>query len=200
MYLPAPFQAPDRDIVLDLIETAPFATLVSFGDEPWVSHLPLTLCRERGAWGTLRGHLAAANPHGRRFDGRREALAVFHGPHAYVSPRWYADPEAPPTWNYAVVHAWGRPVPIEDPARRAALLDELAARHETGPLALAGPARRSLERAILAFELEIERVDAKFKLGQNRSPADRAGMLEALERGGERERELAVWTRRVTQA
>lgn len=197
MYVPPPFQAPDRESVLDLIEAAPFATLVSFGAEPWVSHLPLALTRRSGAWGSLAGHVARANPHAERFDGRQQALAVFHGPHAYVSPGWYADPEAPPTWNYAVVHAYGRPRRVDDPARRGGLLDALVARYEEAPLALTGPARRALERAIVAFEFEIERVEAKFKLGQNRSPADRAGTLDALERGGEVERELAAWTRRL---
>ncbi len=198
MYVPTPFQAPDREAVLDLIEAAPFATVITPGDELNVSHVPLSLTRSATGWGTLRGHLARGNPHWRCFEGARESLLIFHGPHAYVSPSWYAEPAAPPTWNYAVAHAYGRPALIEDASRTAALLDELLARYEPEPLALSDPARQALERGIVGFELVIDRVEAKFKLGQNKSPADRAGAIAALDEQGDVERDLAAWTRRLT--
>jgi transcriptional regulator len=202
MYVPPPFRAHDREAILDLVDAYPFATLVT--PDPAgvdVSHVPLQLVRADDGWGRLLGHVARANPHWQRFDGVRESVAIFQGPHAYVSPTWYASPGSPPTWNYAVAHAWGRPVRL-DAERSRGVLDVLVARYESGaPLALPDPIRRSLERAIVAFELPIERVEAKFKLGQNKDACDRDGTVAALERdGGALERELAAWTRRITGA
>jgi len=198
MYVPSAFSVDERDPVLDLIEACPFAVLVSPqpGDLQ-ISHVPLALHRRDAGWGTLTGHVARPNPHWRCFDGRRECVAIFQGPHAYVSPGWYASAPAVPTWNYVVVHAYGRPAVIEDPERTSAVLDELVARHEPGggPLDLPESFRRSLEQGITAFEFEIERVEAKFKLGQNRSAADREATARALEQAGATE--LAAWTRRI---
>ena len=202
MYVPEPFSVSDRELVLDLIDEHPFATVVTFdAARPLVSHVPITLTRDASAWGTLRGHVARANSHWRHFDGEWESLVIFHGPHAYVSPSAYADKAAPPTWNYAVVHAYGRPGRIEDPARAAALLDELVTRFDANPssLALTAQRRRALQKGIVAFEFEIERVESKFKLGQNKTPADRVGTVAALEdRGSDAEMALAAWTRRIT--
>ena len=94
---------------------------------------------------------------------------------------------------------WGRPRCFEDPSRTAALLDRLLARFEPDPgrVAIPDAQRRALERAIVGFELPIERLEAKFKLGQNKSAADRAGTVAVLEQGGELERDLAAWTRRL---
>jgi transcriptional regulator len=200
MYLPAAFRVSDHGAVLDLIESVPFATLITGGGELSVSHLPLTLTRSVEGWGSLRGHMARANPHWRYFDGARETLVIFHGPHAYVSPTRYANRAAPPTWNYAVVHAYGRPACITDRSETSALLNDLVARYESQPLDLSDAMRRSLEKGIVGFEFVIERVEAKFKLGQNRSPADRAGTIAHLEGGSELERDLAAWTRRMTDA
>jgi transcriptional regulator len=221
MYIPEAFSVSEREPVLDLIDAYPFATVVTVvagpdpdadvdaqgdrreGAEPprlLVSHVPVTLCRDASGWGTLLGHVARGNPHWQHFDGECESLVIFQGPHAYVSPRWYAEPAAPPTWNYAVVHAYGKPRRIEDPARTAALLEELVARFESSPseLALSGDRRRALQKGIVAFELEIERVEPKFKLGQNKTAVDRAGTVAVLEGGGDEERALAFWTRRIT--
>lgn len=201
MYVPDVFRVSDREAVFDLIDAHPFATLVSVCEgETSVSHVPITLARADSGWGTLRGHVARANPHWRRFDGERESLVIFHGPHAYVSPSAYAAGPAVPTWNYAVVHAYGRAVAVGDRRRTAALLDELVSRHEPGggPLDVPEGFRRSLEKGIVAFELVVERLDAKFKLGQNRSAADRAGTVAMLEQqGGETASLLAAWTRRI---
>jgi transcriptional regulator len=202
MYVPGPFCVTDREAAFDLIDAHPFATVVTIdGGEPVVSHVPVIHERRVGSFGVLRGHVARGNPHWRIFEGKRQTLVIFHGPHAYVSPTAYAEPEAPPTWNYAVVHAAGRATRIDDPARTSALLDDLIARFEARPEALALPAdrRRGLEQGIVGFELEIERLQAKFKLGQNKTPDDRAGTVAALEaRGGDIEGDLAAWTRRIT--
>jgi len=123
MYLPKPFREDDPARLHALIRAHGFATLISERDgEPFASHLPLLLDAERGPRGTLLGHMARANPQWRSFDQGRAALAIFHGPHCYVSPSWYANAPAVPTWNYAAVHAYGRPRVLEDGGEVRALL------------------------------------------------------------------------------
>lgn len=190
MYVPPAFEATDADEIRRFIDVYDFATLVSAGATvPHVSHLPLWLRPAGDGFGTLVGHVARANPHREAFDGRTPALAIFHGPHAYVSPAWYAKGPAVPTWNYAVVHVHGTPRILSDDGEVAALLDALVERYEAGRRErwrpdLPDDFARAMRGAITAFELPIERVEAKFKLGQNRSPADRAGTLAGLEAEG----------------
>src|SRR5208282_6414758 len=152
--------------------------------EPHVSHVPLQHHADAGKKGVLLGHMARANPHWRHFADRT-SVAVFHGPHAYVSPSWYADPaNAVPTWNYAVAHVHGR-AELMDEADTRALLDELVQRYEDGRdkpwhLQLAGRPLAAMLEAIVGFRLTIERIDAKFKLSQNRSGDDRERVIAAL--------------------
>jgi transcriptional regulator len=120
-------------------------------------------------------------------DGAMESLAIFHGPHGYVSPTWYASGPAVPTWNYATVHAYGRPRATQDVAFTQELIRELVLRYEKGENAwrvedLPPHFSERLLSAIVAFEMPVHRYEAKFKLGQNRSAADRAGTLAGLER------------------
>src|SRR5687768_13776546 len=122
MYLPATFGETRRDVLFDFIETYGFATLISAGGiETQVSHVPLLLDRSGGDGGRLIGHVARANPHWRAFDGAQTALAIFHGPHAYVSPSWYVTTPSVPTWNYAVVHVYGRPRTLDAGGTREVL-------------------------------------------------------------------------------
>jgi transcriptional regulator len=150
------------------------------------THLPLWLERERGPLGTLFGHVARANPHWRSFDGRTPALAVFSGPHAYVSPRWYAEPGVP-TWDYVAVHAEGVPRVVDDPEAVRALLVRLTDAYEGpgGHAALPEALVARLVKGIVAFELPIERLVGKRKLSQNKSAADRAGVVAGLRASGE---------------
>lgn len=115
MYVPRHFAMDDREEVLGFMRANSFAVLVSAGEGgvPFATHVPL-LVDDTGT--KLIGHLARANPHWKLFDGTRPALAVFAGPHAYVSPRWYASAPQVPTWNYVAVHATGRPRVIEETA------------------------------------------------------------------------------------
>ncbi len=107
MYIPAAFAVKDEAILFDFIDRHSFATLVStIDDVPFATHLPVLLDRARNR---LLGHVAYANPHWRCFDGVREVLIIFQGPHAYVSPSWYVETPAVPTWNYAAVHVYGVP-------------------------------------------------------------------------------------------
>ncbi len=204
MFVPEAFRIADLDRLHGFVERYDFATLVSPGEDGMAaSHVPLLLERGSGPRGTLVGHLSRANPQWRGFDGEREALAIFHGPHAYVSPAWYANAPAVPTWNYAVVHAQGRPVRIDDAARIRALLERSIAlqeahRDEPWRPDLPEEFRARMEKGIVAFELPIERIEGKFKLGQNRPPEDREGTVRGLEReGSTAARELADFTRRA---
>lgn len=189
MHVPAPFAAPSDEACLALIEANGFAVLVSVIEgAPFATHIPLMLDRERGAHGTLLGHVARANPHWHAFARGTPSLAVFTGPHAYVSPRWYATREkVVPTWNYAAVHAYGTPRTVEDEATVRGYLDRLVAREEAGaaePWTTASQPTdfiAGMMRGLVAFEMPVERLEGKFKLSQNRPAADHAGVVEALE-------------------
>lgn len=191
MYTPRAFGVTDDDKLHALMRDYPFAVLVTPDvDSIETTHLPFLVDPSRGTHGTLLGHMARANPHWKRFDGACEATAIFTGPHAYVSPSWYADPHTVPTWNYAAVHAHGRPVAIDDPQRVRELLAQLVDVHEAPlePAWTMDQAEPGLDRQlghIVAFEMEITRLEGKFKLSQNRSPADRRGVIKALAESGD---------------
>jgi transcriptional regulator len=179
MYIPPHFAESDGDKMKALIEANPFGMLVSAGEgAPVATHLPF-LIEVRGGEVFLTAHMARANPHWKLFDGTREALAVFQGPHGYISPNWYASPGRVPTWNYVAVHVTGAPR-IVDGARAREMLARLAAAFESGPDAWTMervPENRieQLLAAIVAFEMPMTRMEGKWKLSQNMSEADRSG-------------------------
>ena len=190
VYVPGHFAARDRAAVARLVHDHSFATLLTPAEpEPLVTHLPLILIADREPHGTLLGHFACANPPAQHVHDS-ESIAIFHGPHAYVSPSWYAEPSAGvPTWNYAVVHIHGTIELDRDPSATRAVLDALIARFESGratpwTLALDQRQRDAMLGAIIGFRLPIRRVDAKFKLSQNRTPGDRARVATALDGEG----------------
>jgi transcriptional regulator len=201
MYTPRAFAESDLSELDGLVARDAFATLVSAPDgAPVASHLPVLYSRS-GTDVHFRGHWARPNPQWRRLDGER-ALLIVHGPHAYISPSWYADPEARvPTWNYAVAHVSGRVRVFEDVAELAQLVDALARKYEDG----VGSAwrfdpgfgdNRAELRGIVGFELVAERVEIKFKLNQNHPAANVAGAATGLERlGGEDRLEVATLMR-----
>lgn len=187
MYTPAQFSEGDQGRIEKLIRDHGFATLVSVtADAPLVTHAPLQMDSARNV---LVGHLARANPHAALLQNGAPLLAIFHGPHAYISPTWYRDenPLVPnvPTWNYAVVHVSGRVTRIDGDGAKWLIVHDLAMQYEAdaaapwdarGLLAHAGKLG-----AIVGFEMAIERIDAKFKLTQNRSVADQQGVISALQ-------------------
>jgi transcriptional regulator len=189
MYIPKAFEESDLEALHGLIRAHSFATLVSTGGAGLeVSHLPLLLESECGRWGTLYGHMARANAQWREFQSGAEALAIFHGPHAYISPGWYESWPAVPTWNYVVVHAYGVPRLIEEEALYS-LLGRMvqtfdAAANGAGSRELPDDYMARMAKAIVGFEIEITRLEGKRKLGQNRSPADRRSAVAALKRAG----------------
>jgi len=203
MYIPKLFEVTDISTLHEFIESHSFATLVTAANEqPVATRVPLILERSRGSRGTLLGHIARANPQWRSFDGERQCLAMFDGPHAYVSPSWYINAPAVPTWNYAAVHVYGIPRPIHDAEQLSALVDQLVAVYEAGmaepwPGILPPDFRTSMLKAIVGFSIEIDRIEGKFKLGQNRPLEDRLGTVAHLETSSDPvARELGALTRK----
>jgi transcriptional regulator len=186
MYTPTPFRVTDDVRLHELMRDHPFAALVSTdGDELQITHLPFVIDPERAEQGVLLAHMARANPHWRHFDGKREATVIFTGPHAYISPSWYADPHTVPTWNYAAVHVHGRPGIISDKSRARGVLERLVAEHEAplNPPWTMDKTEPDVDRQleyIVAFEMEITRLEGKFKFNQNRPHADRQGVIDTL--------------------
>jgi len=186
LYVPPHFATGDRAAVARIVHDHPFATLITPAlPEPLVTHLPLIHVADCEPHGTLLGHFARANPHAAATAGD-ESIAIFHGPHAYVSPSWYAEPAAAvPTWNYAVVHAHGRVELAESPAETQAMLDLMIQRFESARPAPWQPGLDrdrlgAMLRAIVGFRLRIRRIDAKLKLSQNRTREDRSRVAAAL--------------------
>ena len=188
MYVPKQFEITDPAWCHALMRAQSFATMITADDTgaPFATHLPILVDATRGPVGTLRGHVARANPHWRYLAAGRPTLVIFAGAHAYVSPSWYATHPSVPTWNYVAVHATGTGTLVEDPARVTALLADLVGTYEgRGPAAwsvegLPAEYVTGMQRGIVAFEIAIARLEGKAKLSQNRDAVDRARTREAL--------------------
>jgi transcriptional regulator len=192
MYTPKHHAEPDVDVLHDLIDAHPFATFVVFdGARLVVNHVPFILDRRAGALGTLRGHVARANPVWRTLPVAVESVVAFQGPQSYVSPNWVAskldEGKAVPTWNYTVVHASGFAVAVEDRGRLLDHVTRLTDRHESGQPAAwrvsdaPGDYIDKMVGAIVGIEIEIRGLDGKWKMSQNRSTRDRESIAEGLE-------------------
>ena len=189
MYTPDHFREDRPEVLHDAVRRIGFATLVTEGLD--ANHLPMLLQASEGKH-VLRGHVARANPVWKKGEG--SALAVFLGPHAYVSPNWYPSKaetgKAVPTWNYIAVHARGPVRWIQDTEWLRNHVGQLSAAHEAGrdvPWMISdAPVNYidSMLRGIVGFELAIETLEGKWKLSQNREPADHAGAREGLKRDG----------------
>lgn len=185
LYTPGHFNGSDAD-ALDLIREYSFATLVTTSDgEPHITHLPMLWEPAGGEHGVLLGHMARANPHWRAFA-QGHTIALFHGPHAYISPSWYAEPvQNVPIWNYATVHAHGAPELIEDATDKLSLIDRTTAQFERSNAMpwkreVSGDRLDRMLAAIAAFRIPLTRIEAKFKMNQNRTPADRTKVISQL--------------------
>ena len=188
MYIPKHFQITDTAWCHALMRAQSFAAMITADDAgvPFATHLPILVDPARGPLGTLRGHVARANPHWRYLSAGRPTLVIFAGAHAYVSPSWYATHPSVPTWNYVVVHATGTGALVEDPEPVKTLLADLVRTYESsGPTAwslegLPADYLAGMQRGIVAFEIPIERLEGKAKLSQNRDAVDQARTREAL--------------------
>ena len=193
MYVPRHFSQDDTAVVHDLIRRNVFATLVTeLSGRLEATHVPVVLDAEHGRLGRLRFHLARANPTSKTLAEGGEVLMIFVGPNTYISPDWYANENLVPTWNYAVVHAYGSASTMDDTALRR-LLDDLSASQENQlpktPWTTDKMPPELVDRmcqAIVGFDLPIAELQAKWKFNQNRGADDRNGVVAALdELGGE---------------
>jgi transcriptional regulator len=199
MYVPDLFGRARPSEIQEIVDKYSFATLITLRDGGLeVSHLPLAL-EGTLAGGILRGHMARANPQLMQCGAGASATAIFHGPHAYVSPSWYAKPGVP-TWNYIAVHCHGS-IHLEDTTvALERTLELMLDKYESkeGRRSIEGLSSDQRERALSAiqsFYIKIERVEAKFKLSQNKSPEDRGCVIEQLSRSGSNA-DLVQWMAR----
>lgn len=190
MYVPSAFQVTDAVRLAKFMTEHSFATVVTqLEGLPFASHLPLLYDPAVGQQGTLFGHMARANPQWQGAVNQPEgspALAIFNGPHTYISPTWYADPNTVPTWNYVAVHATGKLKLIDDPQSMLQLLTKTVNIYEA---ALPQPWRiedqdamfiEKLLAGIVGFQITVERLEGKWKLNQNQSVERRERVIETL--------------------
>ena len=198
MYVQDLFGSASPSDIQEIVEAYSFATLITVrGDELELSHLPLAL-EGTLADGVLRGHMARANPQLALCTPGTRATAIFHGPHAYVSPSWYARPGVP-TWNYIAVHCHGS-IELQDTTVALEqtldlMLDSKSADGRRSIDALSSDQSARALAAIQSFYIKIERVEAKFKLSQNKSQQDRGNVIAQLSRSGSNA-DLVQWMTR----
>ena len=201
MYMPPQFDSKDPAIAAELMRDHAFASLVSNDDDgfPYVTHLPLHAQRNGDSF-TIWGHCAKPNPHWRYLKARPKALAVFMGPHAYMSPKVYPDLARVPTWNYLAVHCAVEATLIEDDAGKDALLKKLIGDHEPQYarqwIGLGEEFQHKMLAGIVGFELRVTSWQCKLKLNQHRKEAHEA-MRQVYASGDADARELAHWMERL---
>jgi transcriptional regulator len=184
LYIPEFNRVEDRAVALAFMQANPFAILISVTEEgPFATHLPI-LAREVEGKLQLRGHVAKANPHSKSIKQDQESLAVFHGPHAYISPSLYELRESVPTWNYAAVHVYGKGTVFTEEAEMNQFLQELIAESDASYAvqwaSLSEDYRSRMVQHIVGFEINATRVETKFKLSQNRTKAEQENIIKAL--------------------
>jgi len=184
MYIPEFNRVRDHAETVAFVQANPFAILVSPSDSgPFATHIPI-LVREADNRIVLHGHMAKANPHCDLLQNDKESLAIFHGPHAYISPRLYESRESVPTWNYAAVHVYGQTRAVTEPEQLLEETREII--HAFDPTyfeqwsGLSDKFRQGMLKHIVGFEMVATRIEAKYKISQNRSKADQAAVIEAL--------------------
>jgi transcriptional regulator len=195
MYIPKLYREEDREKILDFLRQNGFATLVTYdGEKPTASHLLMEVFDEGGEF-FVNGHMARANPQWKTLEKNPEALVIFQGPHTYVSPTWYNHVNVP-TWNYQSVHIYGKPRIVSDHDELYELLSKLVKRHEGG----SGYRMESLPqdfvekemKGVAAFQVVATRIEANYKLSQNRNDEDHRNIIGQLEtRADEMSHEVA---------
>ena len=198
MYIPKHFEEPRIEVMHELMRARPLASLVTLSAGRLdANHIPLQLVNAPAPFGTLHGHVARANPLWRDFKKDVEALAIFHGPNSYITPNWYATKKETgkvvPTWNYAVVHAYGTLRIIDDAAWVRAQIEALTAHNEESfarPWSVSDAPHEYTEKrieAIVGFEIVITRLTGKWKVSQNQPVANQASVVEGLRNSGLRD-------------
>lgn len=193
MYIPFANRVTDRALLHAFMRDNDFATVISNGSDgvPQISYAPvLTDLVDDALWCSF--HLARQNPHNAVLQTGVTTTLAFHGPHAFIHPGWYAEPGSVPTWNYAVVHATGTPVVIAAPDDALQMVNDLTHFYDASLPAFTHEHVGYMLQGIVCYRMRVDTLEGKYKLGQNRSLADRVGMRAQLATSNrERERELA---------
>ncbi|WP_395709907.1 FMN-binding negative transcriptional regulator [Reyranella sp.] len=205
MYIPKHFEG-SENAGRQIMQAHSWALLMTTGEDgaPFATHLSLLWQDDGSPHGSLIGHMARANAHWKLFARPADSLALFWGPHAYVSPTWYTPGVKVPTWNYVTVHAYGRPQVIEDTAGALEVLGKLAHAYEGGgadawSLDRLPPGNAEAQtRGIVAFRMPLVRLETKLKLSQNRELVDRHRVIDRLTASDRQDsQETADWMKRV---
>lgn len=197
MYRPADFRIDDTPRLLEFVSKYSFATLVTHGEGGMIaSHVPALLTENR----SLFVHLAKANPQSDQLAAGAEALCIFQGPHCYISPSWYAIQPAVPTWNYAAVHAYGRPRVLDAEELLSSIAKLVDVYESMQPQPWIFDTRldwnRRMLNGITGFAISLDRMEGKFKMSQNRSAADRERVIARLQQSTHpMENEVAAWVK-----
>lgn len=208
MYIPKHFEGNETE-ARQIMKAHSWALLTTADEAgaPLCTHLALQWENDGSPHGTLVGHMARANDHWKLFARPAQSLAIFWGPHAYVSPTWYTPGPKVPTWNYVTVHAYGRPEVVEATPAVLMVLTKLAAQYEgTGAdawgLGRLPPGNAAGQtRHIVAFRMKLERIETKLKLSQNRELEDRQRVIARLEASDSQDSQAtAQWMKRVLPA
>ena len=183
MYVPASNRVENAETINAFLRANSFATLITSAEgRISASHLPVLFDEKANI---LRSHMARANQQWKDFATGAEVLCIFHGPHAYISPSWYQQQQTVPTWNYAVAHVYGTPSIVDEAELKQIVFDTTAKFESTmttpWQLSLSERELAGMLKAIVGFHIEISRIEAKFKLGQNRSTEDQDQMLRNLQ-------------------
>jgi transcriptional regulator len=185
MYIPEFNRARDHTEIISFVQANPFAILVTSSDAgPFATHLPI-LARGAGDQIILHGHMAKANPHWELLQSGEESLTIFHGPHAYISPRLYESRDSVPTWNYATVHMYGHARLFSEPEQLLLqevreIINAFDPDYFAQWSSLSDKFRDGILKHIVGFEIVATRIEAKFKISQNRTKGDQANVIAAL--------------------
>ncbi|HMB96936.1 MAG TPA: FMN-binding negative transcriptional regulator [Balneolaceae bacterium] len=202
MYIPKYFKINNKDEVRDFLKKNSFGILItSVADRPWGTHIPMELEKDTAGTEVLFGHISKGNPQRKHFKDKTEALAIFNGPHAYVSSSWY-NHENVPTWNYTAVHVYGKLV-VLDETELMDSLKKLVDKHEAGsesPVKMEEMPEQTLRqmKGIVGFKILIREIHAAFKLSQNRDDEDHQNIIEKLtDRGDSSSAETAAYMQKT---
>jgi len=184
VYIPEHFRNEDRASALAFMRANPFVILISNTDDgPFGTHVPVVI-RESAHHLTIRGHVAKANPHWRYLQNDPTCLMIFHGPHAYISPSNYDTREVVPTWNYSAVHIYGKATTYAEPDQLLDMLHDLIptfeAAYEQQWASLTEAFRQRMLSHIVGFEIAVAKLEAKFKLSQNRTRNEQQHIIDSL--------------------
>jgi len=186
VYIPEHFRVRHHADAIAFMKANAFVILVSATESgPFASHVPVVL-RETGEQLVVRGHFAKANPHWRYLEQQPQGLTIFHGPHSYISPSLYTNPESVPTWNYGAVHVYGQARLYSSPEDLLGMLHDLMGTFEpayaTQWAGLDEDYRQRMLSHIVGFEIAVTQIEAKFKLSQNRTKEDQANVIASLDK------------------